>query len=329
MALFGPRPNKEQAILSAAVAAAAAWPLLVLGIAFPRLATFVLAFVPLSKKVPSGILRATWAFLALAVPIGLGLLLSRRGARRSSPGLVRQVAEGFPATFGVACAFLVVAVAAPIRKLVSFARRRVSEHVPVVADVDAYEDLADGVEHALERSGERMTRGRASLPAEAPIRLLRSVGGPLFRRQLPRRLVAFRGRGLVILLSPNGLVLTGPEGPVMRLRALLSEALTFSAALQTLDPEAQKIEKRLKALADAAGSSGGPRRATDSLERVVEGLLHADVPGDDWQVLHRELLQAACAMNGKEPLLASIAGGPARRRPAEGGGTRAAPPRRT
>ncbi len=95
---------------------------------------------------------------------------------------------------------------------------------------------------------------------------------------------------------------------VLRVRGLLTEALTFSLALQTLDPDAQKLERRLKALVGRGRSRGAaPARTADSLGRVAERLLAADVADDDWQVLHRELLQAACAMAGQEPLLMASA----------------------
>ena len=308
LALFGPRPKREQTILSLAVAAAAAWPVLVLGIVLPRVATFVLAFVPLSREVDRGVLRAVWAAAALAVPVGIGLLLGKHAAERGESSVGRRIAQGFPATLGVACAFVFVAVAAPVRKLVAFARRRVAMHVPVVVELEAYEALARVVEGVLRRAGLGMTRGPAPFAEEVPIRVLRAVGGPIFRRQLPERLAAFRGNSLSVVISPNGLALRGPEFVAARVRGLLAEALTFSPALQTLDPEAQKLEKRLKALVDG-GNPDKPRlRSTDSLERVAEKLLTADVPEDDWQVLHRELLQAACAREGREPLLVESAG---------------------
>ncbi|MFL5454823.1 MAG: hypothetical protein ACJ78X_00325, partial [Myxococcales bacterium] len=65
LALFGRTTPKEQTVLSAVVAAAAAWPLLLVGVAFPKAMVFVVSFVPLSKSVPSGILRIVWIVLAL------------------------------------------------------------------------------------------------------------------------------------------------------------------------------------------------------------------------------------------------------------------------
>ena len=313
MALFGPRPKREQTILSAGVAAAAAWPLLVLGIVFPRIASLVLALVPVSRSIPSGALRAAWSIAAFAVPAGLGLLLARYAPSAARGGWWRKVAEGFPATLGVACAFLFIAIAAPVRKLVALVRRRVSIHVPVVVRLEAYGELGDLVESVLGRAGLGLARAPAPLAEEAPMRLLRWIGGPLFRRQLPARLVSFRGPALTILISPNGLAIEGPEFVVTRVRGLLAEALTFSLALQTLDPEAQKLERRLKALVGARSRGAAPVRSADSLERVAERLLAADVADDDWQVLHRELLQAACAIAGQEPLLMASAGDSATR----------------
>ena len=303
VALFGPRPKPEKTILSAAVAAAAFWPVLLLGIAFPRVATFVIAFVPLSKEIDAGVLRIVWAALALAVPVGMGILLTRHAADRPDEGVFRKVAQGFPATLGVALAFLFVAIAAPVRKLVAFARRRTASHVPVVVSIEAYEELADVVGDVLERAGLGLRRGRAPFAERAPIRVLRAVGGPIFRRQLPRELVAFEGSGLGVVVSPNGLALRGPEFVVTRVKGLLAEALTFSLALQTLDAESQRLEKRLKALLGNGLTRRESVRSTDSLERVAERLLAADIPEDDWQVLHRELLQAECARDGQEPLL--------------------------
>ncbi len=95
--------------------------------------------------------------------------------------------------------------------------------------------------------------------------MLRSIGGPIFRRQLPERLAALRGKALSVLISPNGIALRGPAFVVSRVRGLLTEALTFSCALQTLDPEAQKLEKRLKTLVDGGPCDGDP----DALDRFA------------------------------------------------------------
>lgn len=308
VALFGPRPRREQTILSAVVAAAALWPLLALGIVFPRIMSFALAFIPVSRSVPSGVLRAAWTLAALAVPAGLGLLLARDVAAASGLAWWKKIGEGFPATLGVACAFLFVTIAEPIRKLVAMSRRRISVHVPVVVSPEAYGEVSELVETVLGEASLKLSRTKAPGAEEFPMRLLRWIGGPLFRRQLPARLVAFRGPGLTILVNPHGLTVEGRESVVTHVRGLLAEALTFSLALQTLDPAAQKLERRLKSLAHDGLSPGEPparpAREAESLETLTGELLKAeDVPWDDWQILYREMLQVSCAHSRKEPLL--------------------------
>src|SRR5438105_6798086 len=72
-ALFGQASAKEQPFLTGVVAAAAAWPVLLLGIALPKVSALVIAFVPFHNRVPPWILRIVWAGLAIVVPVIVGL----------------------------------------------------------------------------------------------------------------------------------------------------------------------------------------------------------------------------------------------------------------
>src|SRR3954463_12770686 len=69
LALFGRTSPKEQTVLSGVVAAAAVWPILLIGIPFPKVALFVVSFVPLFGKMGNLWLRLVWIALALLVPI--------------------------------------------------------------------------------------------------------------------------------------------------------------------------------------------------------------------------------------------------------------------
>jgi hypothetical protein len=51
-ALFGSTSGREQMVLTGVVPMAASWPLLLIGVAAPRAAAFVLAFVPVRKVLP-------------------------------------------------------------------------------------------------------------------------------------------------------------------------------------------------------------------------------------------------------------------------------------
>src|SRR4030095_14453539 len=75
VALFGRVEGRQEIWLSAFVGRAAVWPVLLLGVAAPKVAVFAIAFVPLSSSVPAGVLRAVWVGLAglAAGPRGGGL----------------------------------------------------------------------------------------------------------------------------------------------------------------------------------------------------------------------------------------------------------------
>src|SRR5512144_404592 len=78
VALFGRSSPKQQMMLTAVVASAALWPLLLLGVAMPKLAALVLAFVPIPHSVPSWIVRLVWIALALAVPLVVGAAVAAK-----------------------------------------------------------------------------------------------------------------------------------------------------------------------------------------------------------------------------------------------------------
>src|SRR5687767_14649709 len=75
VALFGRVGGQQKMWLSALMGAAAMWPVLLLGVAAPKIAVFAVAFVPLSTSVPAGVVRAIWVALAVLVPVIVGVVL--------------------------------------------------------------------------------------------------------------------------------------------------------------------------------------------------------------------------------------------------------------
>src|SRR5215813_6691747 len=84
-ALFGPTERREKIWLSGLVGAAAAWPLLVLGVIWPRVAAFALVFVPIPQWVPTWGIRVVWVALAVVVPFALGLAMAARSRGSAAP----------------------------------------------------------------------------------------------------------------------------------------------------------------------------------------------------------------------------------------------------
>src|SRR5262249_27816185 len=120
VALFGETSGAKKMWLSALVAAAAAWPILLIGVAAPPIAVVVVAVVPLPRWVPEWALRTAWIVLAAAVPLAVGVAmaarrptittLSRTPAPAAHESRWLRMARGFPITIGVAGAFLIVFV---------------------------------------------------------------------------------------------------------------------------------------------------------------------------------------------------------------------------
>jgi len=308
-ALFGTVEESERTLLSVIVGAAAAWPLLLLGIPFPRLATVVLAFVPIPKGVPAGAIRAGWIVLAAIVPVAVGIALARRGTAREGDTPWKMALSGFPVTVAVAAAFATAFVTAPIRRLIALARRRQDVTVPLLLKKEEYAPEARAIARVLRDAGFDLSRDDPPGLLTAPSRVLSAVGGERLRRQLPRDLYFYRCADLDVTIVPNGVTLQGTEKAVARAHALVCEKATLGPGLQTISAAAQAIEKRLKdvwavfARDPAAHESSSALRS--GLDDVTRRLGETDLSFDDWQVLYREILQVSRAIEGEPQLLSS------------------------
>ena len=161
-ALFGTPKESEKTFLAVAVGAAAAWPLLLAGTIFPRIAAFVLAFVPIPKRVPEEWIRGGWIALAIAVPAAIGAVLSKSRKNAAHAPAWKRWLQGFPFTAALAAAFLTAFVTSPIRRFLAIIRRREDRTIPLLLERDEYGAAAELARRALERGGLSVA------PAEPP-----------------------------------------------------------------------------------------------------------------------------------------------------------------
>jgi hypothetical protein len=305
-ALFGKMSARDQTKMSALVAAAAAWPLLVAGIVAPKVAAFALAFVPLPKSVPSWAVRIVWISLALAVPITMGIAVAAKGSAgsRSEP-TAKRVLRGFPLTLGLALAFLVMFVSVPVLRLVALLRREKSADIPLVTDVRAYHEEARLIVEALNRHGFRMRAAEPGWWIKAPTRILAFFGGRAFSSFVPMQIEHYQSDGLQLSFYTSGALLRGKRERLAWAHGLIQETAARGEGLQTFSPEAQKLERRIHAIRKA--SEAASVREGEALLGRIKGLGDAltrlPVDHDEWQVLYRELLQAERAVRGEPQLL--------------------------
>jgi hypothetical protein len=308
-ALFGTVEESERTVLSLIVGAAAAWPLLLIGIPFPKLAAFVLAFVPFSKSISPGIVRIFWIVAAAVVPVAVGIALARRGTAKQGDTAWKTGLSGFPVTLAIAAAFGTAFVTAPIRRLIALARRREDVTVPLILLKEEYAPEARALARTLRHADFDLVRDDPPWLLTAPSRVLSALGGERIRRQLPRDLHFYRSPDLDVTIVPNGVTLQGSEKSVARAHALVCEKATLGPGLQTISAGAQEIEKRLKDVwtvferdPDAHESSAALRSGIDDVSRR---LADTNLSFEDWQVLYREILQVSRALEGRAQLLAS------------------------
>jgi len=326
VALFGQTSDREKILLSALVGAAAAWPILVLGIVVPKFATFVLAFVPLPAWVPSWTVRVVWIVLAAAVPMSVGVTMAVR-PRRSPAGPPRadgrahgvsetegpqessltRLLRGFSITVGIAGAFLVVFVTVPVLRIVSIVRRQIDIQVPLVTDASNYATVAAEVASTLNAHGFTVGRARPGWWMTVPSRILLRLGGPAFRDFIPRDLAYFRGPRLEVALYPNGLLLRGAEQDTAWAHGLVVEALTDTPAFQTFDPSAQDVERQIRRVWIVYRQN--PRAHENSavllgrLTDIARAIGQLPVTYDEWQIVYRQALQLGRALRGEPQLL--------------------------
>ena len=310
VAIFGYTSGTEKIFLSGLLAAAGAWPLLLLGIAFPKIATFVLAFVPVPSWVPSWIVRVVWIVLGLIVPLAVGTAIAARQSpdqpRRSWP--VRLL-RGFPITIGLSAALLITIFTVPVLRLISAVRGRKDVQVPLVTDKKTYHQVTRRMPVVMEEHGRPVRRRRPPWWLTAPLRVLSAMDHDAFERRIPADLAYFEGRDLALALYPSGLLIRGRPEMLALAQGLIIEGVGDLSVWQTSDPGAQEIERRIADLWQTAEDATGSERiglSTARLRELARSIKELPVEYEDWQIVYRRALQLGRALDAEPQLLAGL-----------------------
>ena len=308
LALFGTTSPKEQTLLSAVVAAAAAWPILLLGVIVPKIALLIVAFVPMGKSVPSFWLRLIWIALAVLVPIVVGSVVAKRGSQETmpEPGW-KKFLRGFPVTLALACAFLLMLVVAPILRIATVIRRREIVRIPAVMDKGITALTMAALADTLKRHGIALRSAKAPWYQTAPAKILLKIGGRPFAAMASEHVEYRRNPQLELTVLPNETILRGVPVVVGQARALCTEVYGPRPIIQTFDAGARELEWHAKRVWAIYLEQPDAHERSDVLEhRVTElsaQLSRLNLPWDEWQIIYRLLLQVDRAVHGDEPLL--------------------------
>jgi len=311
VALFGRTSPKQQMLLTAVVAAAALWPVLLLGIAIPRITTLVVAAVPLTGEVPAAPIRIMWTALAVLVPFVVGLVVALKAppdAPRES--WAKKLLRGFPITLGLSAAFLLMFVTVPVLRVVSAVRGRRDDHVPCVLQDAEYDAVAAQIDQVLAAAQVDVKRSEPSWWLAGPSKVLRKLGGSALRGFMPDRLAYWSGPNVELAFYPSDILVRGEKGYTAWVHGLLAEQLTRSVGLQTFDPRAQDLERQIRQVwrvfDEHPVRHRGSRALHGRVREIAAELETLEVDYHEWQVLYRELVQLDRAIAGAPQLIESL-----------------------
>lgn len=291
--LFGKLRAGKQTALSAALLLAIAWPLLVLGVPFPGLASWAVAFVPLHDWAPTWVLRLIWLALALIVPIIVGSIVSWVSPQETKKGsTLTRILTGYPLTLGFAIAFLITLFVVPALKLAAMAKGWSDEHVFCQIKTGKYQRVLHQVQDAAERGGVSTTIEAVPTLMSAPTKIIKwfARGGldPIVADD-PKML---KGRSLQLFLYPGDLLVRGPKKEVARVRAALLRELMHADAYLTQEPEAQRLEDEITRMWNVTDRhERGEVSAMGRLRvrEIAHKLQKTPLPVDQWTVLYLNL----------------------------------------
>jgi hypothetical protein len=308
VSLFGRVTGTRQLFLWGMMAAAAAWPLLLAGLAAPKAALFLLAFVPLSSSVPPGLVRKIWLAVALLVPIAVGVTVAVQSPSGRRDGIAKSILRGFPITVGLALAFLVLLVTVPALRVVSMLRGRHDTYVPLVTSHESYPVAAEVILETLRSHGIEMMPVDPPWWAALPTKILQTFGRGAFAGYVADQSAYLRSGELEAVLYPNALLLRGPSSVAARAHALAVEALTGHPDMfQTASSQAQEIERQIQRvwstyrLDPQAHANALPLRSR--FEDIAAEIARRPLSFDDWQVVYRQVLQLGRALGGRRQIL--------------------------
>ena len=290
--LFGKVPHKRQLYLSAMAASSVLWLVVLVGIAFPKIGTFLLAFVPLPDWVDQGLVRWIMFGLTLVIPALVGVIsmyvLDPSDRPRGITAKMKSVLKGYPYTIGLALTFLLMLVVAPIMKIRDLARRWTTTHIPLVIEPPDYSKVADEIQRVMHDHDVKTKQEQASWLMRWPTKVFTLFASGANDDLVADNLVVLRSSNLEVMLHPSDLVISGREKDVTRTHAIVTEHLTFTDAYLTWSKEAQQVEDCLDSI--WRGINAKHSSFQESLEAVADiqkKLARLPISYEEWEILFR------------------------------------------
>jgi hypothetical protein len=294
--LFGKVEGRKQTVLLIIALGSLVWVLTIVGVLFPDIGTFMLAFVPVPEFIDEAVVRLAMLGAALLIPLLIGaaaIFVAEPERRPRGLGLIGGIVRGFPFTLVLAVTIVILALASLVRKVRSLAKRWEDAHVPVIVKPGGYDRVLADLEAVLDDAGLAMDPRPAPAILSIPPRLLDAVAGKALGGLVPDRLMLLRSRSLDVLVYPSDVALSGTRESVARARAAIAAQLTDSPAYLTASAESEKIEDEIRDVAAATDhvSPTGIGALTTRIQALDRQIARLMVPFDEWETVYRERLQ--------------------------------------
>lgn len=294
--LFGKVEERKQTVLLIIALGSLVWVLTIVGVVFPDVGTFMLAFVPVPKFIDEGVVRLAMLGAALLIPLLIGaaaIFVAQPERRPHGFGLIAGIARGFPFTLVLAVTIVILALASLVRKIRSMAKRWEDAHVPVIVKPGGYDRVLADLEAVLDGAGLSVQPRPAPTILSIPPRLLDAVAGKALGGLVPDRLMLLKSKSLDVLVYPSDVALSGTRESVARARAAIAAQLTDSPAYLTASAESERIEDEIRAVAAATDHVGptGVGPLTTRIQALDDQIARLMVPFDEWETVYRERLQ--------------------------------------
>ncbi len=288
-ALFGRLPGKKQLAVSVALLLSIAWPVFVVGLFFPSVAGWVLAFVPIEKWASPLVLRIVWGGLAFLAPLLVGGL-THWAAPSTKGGFARSLINGYPLALGFFIAFLLTVVTVPVVKIASILRGWSDEHVYVQAREGSYDRVLRELAEACARAGlvPEITDvpTRMALSTKVLKIFARGMVSPIVAEQVKR----VRTDDLELYLYPSDLLLRGSASNVSLVRAMFTRTEVDADAYLVASEKGQDIQDELGRLVKVVSAHEKRHQHVGATlkSRLIEvwnEMNEAKLPFDEWVML--------------------------------------------
>lgn len=288
-ALFGRLPGNKHLAVSIALLLSIAWPVFVVGLFFPAVAGWVLAFLPLEAWIGPLALRIVWGALALTAPLLVGGLV-HWAAPSTKGSLGRTLLNGYPLALGFFLAFVVTVIAVPLVKLATIVRGLADTHVYVQPREGRYDAVVRELAEACVRAGltPEITKLPTAMALSTKVLKLFAAGAvsPIVAEEVRR----VRAEGVELYLYPSDLLIRGKAENVALVRAMISRTDLDKDAYLVTSERGQCIQDELMRLLDVV--AGHERRhekvggmAGSRLVAIWHEMNEAKLPFDEWVLL--------------------------------------------